>query len=232
MKISIMQPAFLPWLGYFERIAKSDLHIILDHIPMDRSSKTRFTNRNKIRTHDGWMWLTVPLKTTKRSDAVPINKLEINYEDQWQKKHIKAIKNNYSKSPFCAEYSDLIEDIYSSKAENLNCLLTDSTSKLLECLGINTPCKRSSDMDATMSKDELILELCGMVDATEYISGPFGRDYLKTERFEEEGIQLIYHDYSHPWYKQAFDGFEPCMSVIDLLFNHGDKSLEILNTSQ
>ncbi len=104
MKISIMQPAFLPWLGYFDRIARSDLHIILDHIPMDRSSKTRFTNRNKIRTHDGWAWLTVPIKTTRRSEAVPINKLEIMYEEQWRKKHIKGISNNYSKSPYYGKY--------------------------------------------------------------------------------------------------------------------------------
>lgn len=226
-----MQPAFLPWLGYFDRIAKSDIHIILNNVPMDGSSKTRFTNRNKIRTHNGWCWLTVPVKATKRSNRVSIDRLQINYEEPWQRKHLKAIENNYSKAPYFDNYISFVRDIYEYKHESFNNLLLESTAQFFKIIGIDKPYILSSDMDVTSSKDELILELCKKVQATEYISGPFGRDYLDLKSFHDEGISLTFHDYTHPQYKQVFNGFEPYMSIIDLLFNHGPRTLEMLSTS-
>ena len=95
-----MQPAYLPWLGYFDRIAKSDIHIILDHVPMDKNSKTKFLNRNKIRTLHGWNWLTVPIQSTKREENIPINKLKISTNSNWQEKHWRTILNTYGKTEY------------------------------------------------------------------------------------------------------------------------------------
>ena len=109
-------------------------------------------------------------------------------------------------------------------------MLKASREYFLQELGVRTECISSSDLSLESKKAELILDICRKVGATTYLSGPFGRDYLNQKDFEEAGIELQFHDYAHPVYMQNFDGFEPYMSILDLLFNHGDKSLEILRS--
>jgi len=230
MILSISQPAYLPWLGYFDRISKSDFHIVLDHVCMDKNSKTKFTNRNKVRTAQGWSWLTVPIKSAARSEDIPINRLEISSDASWTSKHWKTLQANYSKASFFNDYSDFFEYFYKNCEHSLNSLISESTNHLLTSLDIKTECVSSSEFFPQAKKSELILELCKKTGATCYLSGPFGRDYLNAQEFEDAGIELRFHDYSHPQYKQVYEGFEPYMSIIDLLFNHGSKSLEILST--
>ena len=225
-----MQPAYIPWLGYFDRISRSDIHIVLDDVTMDKSSKNKFTNRNKIRTPDGWSWLTIPLQSTARSDEKVISDLEISYGMNWAEKHWKTIQSNYSRSAHYSRYSDYFENFYQQDWTYLAKMLDESTRYLLQELGIQTYQLRSSELSPQSRKAELILELCTKVGATVYLSGPFGRDYLDEGAFEKAGIELKYHDYIHPIYDQCFDSFEPFMSIVDLLFNHGEKSLEILTS--
>jgi hypothetical protein len=230
MIVSIMQPAYLPWLGYFDRISKSDCHIVLDHVSMDKNSKTKFTNRNKMRTVQGWSWLTVPVKAVASSEDTPINKLEISSDVSWTSKHWKTLQASYSRASFFTDYSDFFESFYKKRENSLAFLLDESTEYLLTSLKIDTHCLRSSDLSPQSKKSDLILELCKKVGATCYLSGPFGRDYLDAHKFEDAGIELRFHDYVHPEYEQVYKGFEPYMSIVDLLFNHGPKSLEILST--
>jgi hypothetical protein len=228
MIVSIMQPGYIPWLGYFDRISKSDLHIVLDNVAMDMSSKTKFTNRNKIRTASSWSWLTVPLKSVNRSAELSIYDVEISSDVNWQDKHWKTIQANYSRSPFFLDFSNYFKDFYKQNWTHLGPMLRESTEYLLHELGIKTECIRSSDLSPQFKKADLIVELCEKVGAKTYLSGPFGRDYLVERAFETARIELQYHDYVHPVYTQNFGGFEPYMSVTDLLFNHGENSLEIL----
>lgn len=230
MIVSIMQPAYIPWLGYFDRVLKSDIHIVLDNVTMDKSSKTKFTNRNKIRTPNGWSWLTVPLQSVARSDERMISDLEISPSVNWSEKHWKTIQSNYSRSNYYSDYSDYFEKFYRQDWIQLAPMLQENTRYLLQELGIQTQQMKSSELSPQSKKADLILELCIKVDATTYLSGPLGRDYLDEHAFEKAGIELKYHDYVHPAYNQCFDGFESHMSVIDLLFNYGDKSLEILRS--
>ena len=132
------------------------------------------------------------------------------------------------KSPYFDKYYSLLQPIYNSKWKDLSPLLKKSTEILYNALGICTPFISSSEIEPIQTKAELIIELCKSVGATEYISGPFGRDYLDPSRFEDEKIKLTFHDYCHPVYKQVFDGFEPYMSIVDLLFNHDANSCQIL----
>jgi hypothetical protein len=232
MTVSIMQPAYLPWLGYFHRIAMSDLHIVLDHVAIDRNSKTKFANRNKVRTKEGWTWLTIPLLTRGRSDQLGINQLEIDETAQWQRKHWNTIRHSYGHTPHFSQHADFLQSLFDRPWRLLIDVQRELTEYLLPALGITTPILFSSSMATASRKDELILDLCRESGATEYISGPFGRDYLKADDFDQAGIRLSFHDYHHPVYQQAFDGFEPYMSAIDLLFNHGSASAEILHTEQ
>lgn len=199
MIVSVMQPAYLPWLGYFDRIYKSDLFIILDNVMLERSSKTRFTNRNKIRTFQGWSWLTVPVRKSGLGQPI-INKVGINNEQKWQSKHFLSLIHSYSRSHYFSEHKDWFEYFYKQSFSLLAPMLRESTNYLLEALSINTPSVYSSDLQVEGQKSDLILNLCQKVGATTYLSGPFGRDYLNAGGFQQAGIELKFHDYQHPTY--------------------------------
>ncbi|QQR59910.1 MAG: WbqC family protein [Candidatus Melainabacteria bacterium] len=226
--VSISQPAYLPWLGYFDRIAASDLHIVLDHVQLEKRS---FTVRNKIRTPNGWNWLTVPVKTKGKGFDLPINQIEIQNEENWRKDHFQSIQNAYSKTAFYKEHSEFFDAFYFKEWHLLADLCQQQTEYLLGAFNINTPTLFSSSLNSQLFKDDLILDLCKKVECTTYISGPFGRDYLEEKKFVDAGIKIVYHDYSHPVYRQRWMPFEPNMSAIDLLFNCGPDSKKILSTT-
>ena len=225
MIVSINQPAYLPWSGYFHRIGISDLHIVLDHVQFEKNS---FVNRNRIRTHDGWAWLTVPVRTKGRFGQLSIKDLEVVSSQRWAAKHWMAMVTNYSAAAHFQDHVVFFQELYEREWETLGTLLDEVTRYLLRTFRIETPLRFSSELEPSRHKDELVLELCRRVGATTYVSGPFGRDYLHPERFESAGIDLVFDDYVDPLYAQAYPGFEPRMSVVDLLFNHGESSREIL----
>ena len=227
MIVSIAQPAYLPWLGYFDRIFKSDVHVVLDDVMLERSSKTRFTNRNKIKTHQGSLWLTVPVATSGLGQPI-INEAMIENESKWPNKHFQTLIGSYNKSVYFNEYKIWFEDFYKKEWKLLCPLLEYSTDYLLNIFGITSSLIKSSEMRAEGQKSDYILNLCKEVGATVYLSGPFGRDYLDLDMFENADIDVRFHDYQHPMYKQLFEKFIPYMSIVDLLFNEGPKSLDIL----
>ena len=225
MIVSINQPAYLPWLGYFHRIAISDVHIILDHVQFEKNS---MVNRNKIRTKEGWCWLTVPVKTKGRFGDLSIQSLETDDLQPWGKKHLKTLQANYARSAHFAAHETFFRDLYDKSWPQLSGLAHTITSHLLEALEVKTPLRFSSAMGIAGEKSELVLNLCRAAGATVYLSGPFGRSYLDEAAFHEAGIEVRYHDFQHPTYKQVFEGFEPYLSAVDLLFNYGPQSRDIL----
>jgi hypothetical protein len=229
MIVSINQPAYLPWLGYFHRIAVADAHIVLDHVQFEKNS---FTNRNKVRTREGWCWLTVPVRTAGKLGDLPINALGIAGGKPWASKHWETLRLNYSKAPFFSPHAAFFESIYARPWEKLADLTREITAYLLDAFGIGTKLYFSSQMKASGKKDELVLNLCRELRATVYLSGPLGRNYLREELFGEHNIAVRYDDYHHPTYSQVHHGFEPYMAAVDLLFNAGPASREILLTDQ
>jgi len=229
MIVSINQPAYLPWLGYFHRIAVSDLHIVLDHVQFEKNS---FTNRNQVRTANGPCWLTVPVATKGKFGDLSINKLEIAKEQRWADKHWGTLRANYRKAPFFAEHAPFFEQVYQKPWDRLSDLMNEITAYLLRAFCISTPLSFSSKMKAGGRKDELVLNLCREAGAATYLSGPLGRNYLHEEAFSATGIKVAYQDYQHPSYPQVYPGFESHMAAIDLLFNCGSHSREVLLSGQ
>lgn len=235
MKVAISQPAYLPWLGYFDRIAQSELYIVLDHVQFEKRS---FTSRNKILTARGPIWLSVPVKTKGQYGVATIDQLEIDNTQDWRTAHWKSIQHAYGKAPFYKDYAPRIEAIYQKDWDLLAPLCDAITGELLDIFEIRTKMLKSSEMTARGYKDELILNLCKEVNTTIYISGPFGREYLREDLFRENGIKIVYHDYKHPEYSQmptsstGEDKFEPYMCALDLLFNKGPESKAILTKGQ
>jgi hypothetical protein len=218
MIVSINQPAYLPWLGYFHRIQHSDLHIVLDHVQFEKNS---FTNRNKVRTADGWTWLSVPLLTKGKFGDLAIDTIAIANERPWARKHWETLRLAYRKAPHFADESPYWEEVLGRRWERLIDLQRETLTHQLDALDITTELRSSAELGVEGAKAELVLNLCKAVGATVYLSGPLGRDYLDQADFDEAGIELRFHDYTHPTYEQAHPGFEPYMATLDALLTLG-----------
>jgi hypothetical protein len=227
MIVSINQPAYLPWLGYFERIARSDLHVVLDLVQYEKNS---FTNRNRIRTPNGELWLTVPLSTKGRFGSLEINRLEFARNTPWRRKHWDTLCMNYRKAPHFARYAPAYEALYQEDWPSFMPMVRAFLSQHLADLGILTPLVYSSERNPSGTKTELLVNLCRDAAATRYVSGAMGRDYLDEGMFSRAGISVCYQDYVHPEYRQCHAGFVPRMGILDLLFNEGPRSLKVLLT--
>jgi hypothetical protein len=223
--VSISQPAYLPWAGYFDRIAASDLHVVLDDVQFEKNS---YINRNKLRTAAGWCWVTVPVSTAGAFGDLPISDVRIAEGSAWCRKHCATIEQNYRGAPHYAPHRSFLLGVYDQAWGRLLDVIDALTRYLLVAFGITTPIIRASSLATTKAKGDLVLEICQRVGAAVYLSGPLGRDYLDEAAFAAAGVQLVYRDYKQPVYRQAYPGFEPYMSAVDLLFNHGDQARAIL----
>lgn len=226
--VTIMQPAYLPWLGFFDRIEKSDVVIILDHVTIDKNTKTQFTNRNRIRSNAGSAWLTIPVQTKGSKQETPICEIQVASNIKWQRKHTATLQGAYGKTPWFKEYAGPLLELISQEKPLLVDYLNPITDHLLERLDISRKLIYSHSLSPQERKADLVLELCQSCGATRYISGPFGRDYLDLARFKEAGIEVVFHDYPHPEYTQRGEGFVSHLSLLDLLFNHGPEARDIL----
>jgi hypothetical protein len=228
MIVSIHQPNFLPWLGYFHKIAESDVHVMLDNVQFGKNS---FINRNRIKIGSGCMWLTVPVLTKGRFGE-NINNIFVDPKTKWQGKMCKSICINYSRAPFFKDYFKPLEDILKrpwEKLSELNCTLLNF---LLDALNLKPRIVSASSLKIREKKSDLVFAICKELGAGVYFSGSHGKGYLIEDKFRENGIKVIYQDYRHPAYRQLFGDFVSHLSVIDLLFNSGPESLSILKKEQ
>jgi hypothetical protein len=220
--ISIHQPVYLPWLGFIEKIISSEKFVFLDDVQFEKNG---FQNRNKIRTYDGEMWLTVPVKVKSQT---LLKDVKINYSVDWINKHKKSIIQNYKKAEFFDNYWLELEKIYDEKYEYLVELNIEIIKFLFNKLKIKTKTLFSSELHISDKGSNRILEICKILNADRYISGISGKKYLLIDDFERQKIKLEFQNFQHPTYEQVFDPFYPNMAMIDLLFNEGDNALKII----
>ncbi|MDO8516867.1 MAG: WbqC family protein [Nanoarchaeota archaeon] len=222
MRIAIHQPNFLPYLGFFDKCDYSDILVLYDSTQF---KKNDFQNRNKIKTKDGWKWLTIPI-SYNFGDL--INKVKIDNSQDWRNKHLVYLKENYYKSAFFDVYFDKIKEIYNKEWTYLSDFNISLIIFLIKELGIKCKIVKSSDLDINLKSTDALIEICKELNADEYVSGKDGRNYLDKSLFEKENIKVLFQDYKHPIYQQQFYGFEPFMSILDLLFNEGSNSLNVI----
>lgn len=231
MIISAHQPEYLPYLGFFYKMAKADKFILADHLQF---SKKDFLNRNRIRTNSnsqGWVWLTVPIITHGRGYQ-KINEIEINNSTPWAKKHWQLIYFNYKRTPFFNNYQNFFEELYSRKWQKLVDLNESIIYFMKKELGIKTNLIKSSGYDFKEGKNDLIIELCKEFKADTYLSGLGAKSYIEIEKIKKNNLKIIFSDFKHPIYPQRFGPFVENLSAIDLLFNCGPKSKEIIESSK
>ena len=222
MLIAIHQPQYLPWLGYLDKIDKAEVFVILDNVQF---KKNEWQNRNRIKTVQGWQWITVPVlyKFPEK-----INEVRINNNTNWNRKHLQALITNYSKSLYFADYKNLFEDIFSRSWDRLVDINIEIIKFLISAFELKTRLVMASDLKLREEPTERLIDICKTLNANKYLAGRDGGKYMNLEMFDKEEIEIIFQDFKHPVYNQLYGDFVPGMSAVDLLFNCGDKSLEVL----
>jgi hypothetical protein len=216
----------MPWPGFFHKMAIADRYIFLDDVQF---RKNYFHNRNRlVNTHGDIFWLTVPLKSGQLSQK--INEKVI-LDTEWKIKYLRNISQAYCKAKFYEKYYPELEQIViqcDTSLLNFNLSLIEWLRKSLD---INTPIGFSSDLDLKCRKSDLILEICCLLEADKYLSGPSGIEYLDVNSFYRKGIDVFFHKFEPPAY-QSNGTIISGLSTLDLLMVYGPSSMEIVNNAQ
>lgn len=224
MLVGIHQPHYLPWLRYFEKIARSDVFIVLDNI---QYSKNGWQNRNKIRTSNGVATLTVPVRAQLGQS---LDEIVIDNQQRWQKKHWASIEQSYAKAPYWERYADGLREAYERPWNTLNELNAFMLHRFLDMLAINTPVEYASRLAVPGTATARLINLVKAAGGSDYYSGAYALEvYLDAGELEAAGIGLVLQEWKSPVYSQIHGGeFVPDLSIIDLLMNEGPRAHEIL----
>lgn len=213
MRVTIHQPEFLPWAGFFNRIVHADVFIVLDDVGYQKNG---FINRNRIQTSQGASWITVPVQG--RSPHKLIKDVLIDNTRDWKKSIWSALEQHYQHAPFWKEYSDFIRNAFRKDWERIADLDVHFIREILNILGNKVRLEFSSELSAPGVKTERLVNLCKAVGAKAYLSGPGGKGYMDLARFKEEGIEVRFQEFTYPSH----------LSVVDVLFNEGPYSTKII----
>lgn len=223
-KVAIIQSNYIPWKGYFDMINSVDVFILYDDMQYTRRD---WRNRNKIITPKGLQWLTIPV-AVKGKYYQKINEVEIS-DPSWAKKHWGSIVHNYHNAPYFNDYKNVFSSLYLGMNETclskVNYLFIKAIN---DVLGISTTIRWSSEFDLKKGKTEKLLDICQSIGATEYLSGPSAKGYFDEKLFIKNGIPVKWMNYeNYPEYPQQHDyPFEHGVTVLDLIFNKGEKAKE------
>ena len=220
MNVSIHQPDFFPYPGFFNKIFLSDVFVILDRTQFEFG----ITNRNKIITPEGtWTRISVPVKNGQK--FFQINDVKINNDMNWKEKNLDLISKSYSKSKFFDLYNTSINSIFEEKWEYLIELNIKILKTIFEWLDVKTKIIFESELNVKGTSSEKLLNICKQIDATKYVSGSGGKNYLDEKIFQKNHIDIEYQKYTPILYSQLNSkSFIPNLSILDLLFNMGYES--------
>jgi hypothetical protein len=226
---AIMQPTYLPWMGYFDLMDQCDVFVVLDSVQFDRHS---WQQRNRVKTAHGPRWLTVPVLSRGRREQL-ISAVEIDPGGDFPRAHLKTIAHAYAKAPSYGRYAGSLAKILGGGHHYLGRLNAELIRWIAGELGITTELVRSSELDVQGRKVDLLVNICRQVGADRYLAPPGSRSYIEQHNlFRQHGIALEYHAYSPPRYPQLHGEFVPSLSVIDVMFNVGERSLEVVRSGR
>ena len=233
MVVSIHQPNYIPWLGFFNKVSQSDVYVVFDDVqyPMGKD----FHNRNQIKTNNGKTWLTIPV--IGKSERREFSEIQIK-NNGWNEKHLNNIKNFYGKTKYFNDYYPDLKKFYTKTYDKLIDLNMDMNKWFFKLLNIDTEiiyssqiCYYQKNFKCNNLKGlDKIIYILNKTNTTRYITsnGPGASRYIDEKIFKDNNIELIWNEYKHPTYKQQFGEFIPYMSILDLLFNEGPNSKNLI----
>ncbi|ABD42806.1 conserved hypothetical protein [Methanospirillum hungatei JF-1] len=219
MKAAIIQSNYLPWKGYFDIIHDVDVFVFLEDV---QYTKQDWRNRNRIKTPHGPKWIIVPVTGGIHQKIFDV---KIDYSSNWIEKQKRQIEHSYCKAHYYENYKKELLDIFIKNFDSLSELNIFAIKKISKILGIETKFSKSTDLNVDGTKDDKLIGICQKIGANSYMSGPAAKNYIKIDKFSNANIELEFKDYSgYPEYPQLWNGFEHSVSIIDLIFNCGDKA--------
>ncbi len=222
--LAVLQPGYLPWLGFFDQMLRSDVFVYYDDVQFDKHG---WRNRNRIKTPAGAQWLTVPVLDRGRHGQ-RILEAEIDPRVPWARKHLAAIRQNYARAPFLNAYLPELEALLSRPWRLLVDLDLAVVEQMCRWLKLERRILRSSELGIVGERSERLLALCRHLGADVYLSGNAAQSYLDMALFAAHGIRVEWQNYRHPVYPQLHGEFMPFLSTLDLLFNVGPASQQII----
>jgi len=224
---AILQPTYLPWLGYFEMIAAADVFVVYDHVQFVKKS---WHHRNRIKGPNGEILLTIPTKKAPRETALCNTELALVYE-QALSDHWVSISHSYKKARYFDNYSAVLQSLYLVQYSSLTDFTVTFIRFFCDQFGITTPFVNSSSffLDSSLTNStEKVVELCRKANITSLYDANGAKSIIDTQIFDKNHISISFQHYEHPVYTQLFGAFLPYMSVLDLLLNEGPDSFEII----
>jgi hypothetical protein len=228
MIVAAHQPNFLPWLGFFHKIASCDLFVILDHVQYEQQN---FQNRNRFKLTNGANWLTVPVEHNGPFELIDQKRIRYHQREDWRQRCWNVLAASYRAAPHFATYAPPIREIWAERFTHVLPLNLALLQYCCDVLQIRTPMVMSSSLGLNTKKSEMVADLVERAGGSVYLSGAGGsRRYLDLSLFAARGLTVRWQEYRHPVYPQLFpeQGFVPSLSVLDLLFNCGPASRDIL----
>ena len=227
MKCVILQPSYIPWRGYFDQMAMADIFVFLDDVQYDKHG---WRNRNRIKTHQGPIWLTIPVFSKgTTSQHILISQIEINHRQPWNNKNLRSLQQAYGKPLYLDGYTNLLDRFYKDPPQMLADFDIELSVALARELGIqHTRFIRSSELRVEGQKTDRLIAILEKLGADHYISGPSARDYIEPEKFAAAGIRLTYMQYNYPEYPQLYPPYDSQLSILDLLFMTGQKAMSYI----
>jgi hypothetical protein len=223
-RVAILQSNYIPWKGVFDLIDRVDAFVFFEDVDF---TKRDWRTRNFIKTQNGRELLTVPVKKMPR--GAKINEIEISEDGNWRRKHEIAIRTAYGKAAYFKDFSFLIDEIFANVDQKSLSQFNIRVTKLIcEVLGINADFYDSSNILSTGSSDDKLISICEALNADVYLSGPAAKVYIEESKFHSSNIKLEYITYSYQRYSQLFGSFDHYVSVLDLIFNCGPDSRELI----
>jgi hypothetical protein len=217
MIVAAHQPNYLPWLGYFYKIAHCDVFVLLDDVQFTKNS---YQNRTRIKGPKAPVWLTQPVLHTGRSEQAT-SEVEFAARGDWRVKHVKTLTANYARAAHAVSVFPACQEWLAGDSPNLSATNMGIIKCVARFLGVQTEFVVSSTLKVDLMKGERIAEICHRLGATAYLSGHGARSYQNEMQFKERGIELVYSDFTVREYPQLWGEFVPGLSIIDALFNLG-----------
>lgn len=228
MILTSHQPAYLPWLGYFAKMAAADAFVLHDESRYERAG---MLNRNKILTSQGPMMLTVPVAHQDLRAQRLLHQIGL-IDDGWQLRHWKAIQFAYRRAPFFDLHANFLDSYYHSTYESLSALCEPFSDYVTAALDLPAKVGKTSQMALpSFDRNSIIPILCDRFSADRFIAGQKVVDYLEWDVVHDLGIEIQIFDYKHPQYPQMVGGFVSHLSVLDLLMNEGPRSGDLIRNS-
>jgi hypothetical protein len=228
--VAVHQPNFLPWLKLLDKILASDVYIAYDTV---QYTKSEYHARQRIRTHTGELWLTVPLLKVRGTRQL-IGDVRIDNSQPFRYRHLRLLRSAYGRARYFGEVFPIVEEVYAREQKRLVDLNLELIEEFCAYLGRGVRIVRANSLPHSGDNTDRLIDLIHGVGGDVHLTSTHGtgRSYIDWERVQAAGITVRAQAFEHPVYEQAWSGFIPHLAALDMLFTHGKASAEILGAGR